>query len=101
MMKGDEVIEREEIMIEGTEKTTAAEAEVEDEGEVAEAEVVTDITLKEGIEKREIAVTMIEEISPQVKQEPVTTMKLPEPRIIIGRRMDGDVMMRVKNKRPL
>ena len=67
MMKVDEVIEREEIMIEGTEKTTEAAAVVEDEGEVAEAEVVTDITLKEGIEKREIAVTMIEGISPQVK----------------------------------
>ena len=50
MMKGDEVIEREEIMIEGTEKTTAAEAEGEDEGEVDEAEEVTDITLKEGID---------------------------------------------------
>jgi len=49
--------------------------------------------------EREIAVTMIEEISPQVKQDPATTMKLPEPRIIIGRRMDGEVT-RVKNKRP-
>ena len=66
MMKGDEVIEREEIMIEGTEKTTAAAAVVEDEGEAAEAEEVTDISLKEGIEKREMETEITVEISLQV-----------------------------------
>ena len=67
MKKGDEVIEREETMIEGIEKMTAAAAVEEDEGEVAEAEEVTDISLNVGIEKREMAVAMIEEICPQVK----------------------------------
>ena len=101
MKKEDEVIERDEIMIEGTEMMTAEEAVEEDEGEdmVAEAEEV-DIRPTEGIEKREMAIEMIEEISPQAKQDLATTTKMPEPRIITGRRMDGKYEKRRHNKKP-
>ena len=112
MMKEDEaIVERDEIMIEGTEKATVGKAVEEDGGEdtktqeetVAEVEEV-DIKTTEGIdtkEKREMAIETIEEISPQAKEDLATTMKMPEPKIIIGRWMDGEVTRKKTTRNPL
>ena len=70
---------------------------------VAEVEEV-DIKTTEGIdtkEKREMAIETIEEISPQAKEDLATTMKMPEPKIIIGRWMDGEVTRKKTTRNPL